>query len=304
MDEDVLFIVRDVFSITGRGTVLAGEIVSGSIGTGDELAVPGPDGQIRVARVTGAECGRRLFDRVSAGQGPVGVLIDGVTKEQVARESSVRLARSPAAAPDAPTAVPAGWYADPGGHHELRYWNGGVWTATVADAGATAEDPLTPAAPKGIPERVMLLGIELERATRPGKILDLLHERATIYETLGMQTEADRDRLAWAAIKEGHSGLSRTSKVWAAGILGLEYGSTFSAAYDLSVKDEGKKVRVPLMRAGRAIALGYCPRCGSVQQLNERLHCGRGHTQIEDIACVVPADVAEVRAALQAAHAR
>jgi hypothetical protein len=34
----------------------------------------------------------------------------------------------------------AGWYPDPLAGHELRYWDGGVWTDAVADAGARTED--------------------------------------------------------------------------------------------------------------------------------------------------------------------
>ena len=41
-----------------------------------------------------------------------------------------------------PPMVPAGWYADPAGRHEYRYWDGTYWTAGVADAGITATDPL------------------------------------------------------------------------------------------------------------------------------------------------------------------
>lgn len=38
--------------------------------------------------------------------------------------------------------APAGWLADPAGRHELRYWDGAVWTAHVSDAGAQSEDVL------------------------------------------------------------------------------------------------------------------------------------------------------------------
>jgi hypothetical protein len=41
-----------------------------------------------------------------------------------------------------PPMVPAGWYADPAGRHEYRYWDGTYWTAGVADRGITANDPL------------------------------------------------------------------------------------------------------------------------------------------------------------------
>jgi Protein of unknown function (DUF2510) len=46
------------------------------------------------------------------------------------------------AAPAAPTpAVPAGWYADPAGRFELRYWDGGTWTEHVSRAGQQYTDP-------------------------------------------------------------------------------------------------------------------------------------------------------------------
>jgi len=37
---------------------------------------------------------------------------------------------------------PAMWAADPGGRHELRYWNGSAWTVHVSDGGVQSEDPL------------------------------------------------------------------------------------------------------------------------------------------------------------------
>jgi Fibronectin type III domain/Protein of unknown function (DUF2510) len=41
-----------------------------------------------------------------------------------------------------PPMAPAGWYADPASRHENRYWDGTGWTASVADRGVTAADPL------------------------------------------------------------------------------------------------------------------------------------------------------------------
>jgi putative membrane protein len=38
--------------------------------------------------------------------------------------------------------IPAGWYPDPSGRHEQRYWRDGVWTEHVSDKGATAVDVL------------------------------------------------------------------------------------------------------------------------------------------------------------------
>jgi len=44
----------------------------------------------------------------------------------------------------APPPPPAGWYADPSGRHELRYWSGAIWTEHVADASHQSVDPLAP----------------------------------------------------------------------------------------------------------------------------------------------------------------
>ena len=43
---------------------------------------------------------------------------------------------------DAPNPTPAGWFPDPLGRHEHRYFNGQSWTADVADAGQRRVDPL------------------------------------------------------------------------------------------------------------------------------------------------------------------
>lgn len=53
---------------------------------------------------------------------------------------------APAAAPAAPEpapapSVPAGWYADPAGRFELRYWDGSTWTEHVSRAGQQFTDP-------------------------------------------------------------------------------------------------------------------------------------------------------------------
>ena len=43
--------------------------------------------------------------------------------------------------PAAESAVPAGWYADPSGRFELRYWDGTAWTEHVSRAGQQFTDP-------------------------------------------------------------------------------------------------------------------------------------------------------------------
>jgi hypothetical protein len=47
----------------------------------------------------------------------------------------------PAPAAAATPSVPAGWYADPAGRFELRYWDGGTWTEHVSRAGQQYTDP-------------------------------------------------------------------------------------------------------------------------------------------------------------------
>jgi len=46
-----------------------------------------------------------------------------------------------AATDDAASGVPAGWYADPSGRFELRYWDGNAWTEHVSRAGQQYTDP-------------------------------------------------------------------------------------------------------------------------------------------------------------------
>jgi uncharacterized protein DUF2510/fibronectin type III domain protein len=53
----------------------------------------------------------------------------------------------PGTYPATPPAVPAAWYADPSGRHEIRYWDGTAWTVHVADKGVVAIDTGEPTAP-------------------------------------------------------------------------------------------------------------------------------------------------------------
>ncbi|MEI7548584.1 MAG: DUF2510 domain-containing protein, partial [Actinomycetota bacterium] len=60
---------------------------------------------------------------------------------QPAPVPSYQPAPAAAPAPVASPAVPAGWYADPAGRFELRYWDGGAWTEHVSRAGQQFTDP-------------------------------------------------------------------------------------------------------------------------------------------------------------------
>jgi hypothetical protein len=37
--------------------------------------------------------------------------------------------------------VPPGWFTDPSGRHQQRYWSGSAWTEHVTDAGVPGADP-------------------------------------------------------------------------------------------------------------------------------------------------------------------
>jgi hypothetical protein len=46
---------------------------------------------------------------------------------------------------------PPGWFPDPTGQHDHRWWDGAAWTEHVADAGVAGRAPLTPSAPPSGP---------------------------------------------------------------------------------------------------------------------------------------------------------
>ena len=83
LDKPFLMPVEDVFSISGRGTVVTGRIEQGVIKPGEEIEIIGiKDTQKTVA--TGVEMFRKLLDSGEAGDN-VGVLLRGTKKEEVER---------------------------------------------------------------------------------------------------------------------------------------------------------------------------------------------------------------------------
>jgi elongation factor Tu len=82
-DKPFLMPIEDVFSITGRGTVVTGRVEQGSVHTGDELEIVGiRDTQKTVC--TGVEMFRKILDEGQAGDN-IGVLLRGTGKDDVAR---------------------------------------------------------------------------------------------------------------------------------------------------------------------------------------------------------------------------
>ena len=83
IDKDFLMPIEDVFSISGRGTVVTGRVETGVVNVGDEVEIVGIK-DTRKTTVTGVEMFRKLLDRGEAGDN-VGALIRGVAREEVER---------------------------------------------------------------------------------------------------------------------------------------------------------------------------------------------------------------------------
>ena len=76
--------VEDVFSISGRGTVVTGRVSRGELSRGDRVLIRCRDGRVQESRVGGIEAFRKTMKTARAGES-VGVLLQGVTKDQVGR---------------------------------------------------------------------------------------------------------------------------------------------------------------------------------------------------------------------------
>ncbi|MXP10006.1 elongation factor Tu [Pseudoblastomonas halimionae] len=83
IDKDFLMPIEDVFSISGRGTVVTGRIETGVVNVGDEVEIVGIKDTGKTT-VTGVEMFRKLLDRGEAGDN-IGALIRGVAREEVER---------------------------------------------------------------------------------------------------------------------------------------------------------------------------------------------------------------------------
>ncbi|HEX5704241.1 MAG TPA: EF-Tu/IF-2/RF-3 family GTPase, partial [Pyrinomonadaceae bacterium] len=83
LDKPFLMPIEDVFSITGRGTVVTGKVEQGVIHTGDEIEIVG----IRPTQkttCTGVEMFRKLLDQGEAGDN-VGLLLRGIDRKDIER---------------------------------------------------------------------------------------------------------------------------------------------------------------------------------------------------------------------------
>jgi elongation factor Tu len=83
LDKPFLMPVEDVFSITGRGTVVTGRVEQGIVHTGDQVEIVGIRDTAKTT-VTGVEMFRKILDEGQAGDN-VGCLLRGTDKEEVER---------------------------------------------------------------------------------------------------------------------------------------------------------------------------------------------------------------------------
>ncbi|GHS95880.1 elongation factor Tu [Synergistales bacterium] len=83
-EKPFLMPVEDVFTITGRGTVVTGRVERGIIKAGEEVAIIGMKEDIKKTVATSLEMFRKILDDAQAGDN-VGILLRGVDKDEVER---------------------------------------------------------------------------------------------------------------------------------------------------------------------------------------------------------------------------
>ena len=83
IDRPFLMPIEDVFSISGRGTVVTGRVERGIVNVGDEVEIVGIKATVKTT-VTGVEMFRKLLDRGEAGDN-IGALLRGTKREDVER---------------------------------------------------------------------------------------------------------------------------------------------------------------------------------------------------------------------------
>jgi elongation factor Tu len=82
-DQPFLMPIEDVFSISGRGTVVTGRVERGIINVGEEIEIVGIKDTVKTT-CTGVEMFRKLLDQGEAGDN-VGILLRGTKREEVER---------------------------------------------------------------------------------------------------------------------------------------------------------------------------------------------------------------------------
>jgi elongation factor Tu len=83
VDQPFLMPMEDIFTISGRGTVVTGRVDRGKVKVGEEIEIVG-FGETRKRVVTGVEMFRKILDEGQAGDN-IGVLLRGTDKDEVER---------------------------------------------------------------------------------------------------------------------------------------------------------------------------------------------------------------------------
>ncbi len=84
LDKPFLMPIEDIFTITGRGTVVTGRVERGVLHLGDTVEIVGLSHEIKKTVVTGIEMFRKILDEARAGDN-IGVLLRGIEKSEVER---------------------------------------------------------------------------------------------------------------------------------------------------------------------------------------------------------------------------
>lgn len=74
--------VQDVFTITGRGTVIVGKVERGMISVGETVTLQRTNGESRQVAITGIEAFRKMKNTAAEGEN-VGLLLRGITKSDI-----------------------------------------------------------------------------------------------------------------------------------------------------------------------------------------------------------------------------
>ena len=93
--------IEDVFSISGRGTVVTGRVERGIVKVGEEVAIVGIKDTVKTT-CTGVEMFRKLLDQGQAGDN-IGALLRGTKRDDVERG---QVLAKPGASPRTPTSRP------------------------------------------------------------------------------------------------------------------------------------------------------------------------------------------------------
>lgn len=179
-----------------------------------------------------------------------------------------------------------------------------------------------------VPDAVVALHIlrATETAVRSAKgsvtMLGAFQHLGEVYDLYGLTEQGDRARLVASAAVEGYPPRPAMQALATAGAgvlnltttfkdsmtvraigMSMEEGDQFVKSFNKSMAVTGSGIRIPLQETGRAVARGWCRKCGDVRTLTTKLKCEVCGKEPEDYRVVVPADAAAADEELRAANA-